>query len=53
MKSSVSAQCLLIEVSQMYVVMYVNWPCTAVLFGMANVIATSRMNPATTETTTE
>ena len=53
MKSSTSAQCVLIDVCQMYVVMYVNCSCTAFWSGIANVIATSRMKPATTETTTD
>ena len=30
-----------------------NCACTPVLLGIANVIATSRMNPAITETTTD
>ena len=53
MKSRTSAQCVPIDVCQMYVVMYVNCACTPVWLGIANVIATSRMKPAITETMTD
>ena len=33
--------------------MYVNCVCTSTLFGIAKVIATSRMKPAITETMTD
>src|SRR5919201_4769970 len=53
MKSRNSAQCVLIDVCQMYVMM--NVPAAAALpsSGTANVTATSRRNPKTTETTTD